>query len=905
MQTTRARAARDAAPPPQSQPGPTPPPSPALTALLAQSAGDPHRLYLKLRGDVQLIWAGRALPAPGPKPLALLAYLHLNGLSAPNGQTGRDELAQVFWPTKRAALQNVRQALSALRRLGDAQGEWLRDGAGGLSVAAVSDVSELRRLVGANDGAGALVFAQDSGELLGQRARVSATFDNWLQEESASVRTLSLRTLRARGLELLEDGDYDAARVLLTATLDQEGAGDSEATFRALMTLEHQAGRAAQALEVFGRCRRALQDELDAAPAPETLELLRRIEGQDTGGNQRGRVLEAGAASPGDTEPLFGREGVRQRLVNRLECGERALLHGLGGIGKTRVAEAVARHFTGSGGRVLWLEVGGDPAHTVLSALADLSRARTGTPLAAALERENIALIVLDNASNTYALHQILEQLPAGARVLVTSRLRLPGLKWEELTRLDRESALCVLKHHLEATEPTAQNAAAFNQEALCALLGDHPFALRLAARTLGSSGGGEVIQALHIQELYDAPHDTVRVLLEQSLSGVSAREYEVFLALGSLYVPQATPELLSLLLGRPLDDTETALGGLVDRGLLTREARAGSDTLSFRMHDLTWHAARERRAHLPHHLTRAVTEYAEAFTDKPDLLATDLPHLLGAASAAPPELLRRLMRGWLGGPYIGARGFPTAHLHLLRQAAASAEAAGDWDTASILNGKAADISQALLGDQAGAIQLLLRAAGQAGQAGAVGRQAVQLALAGQLGAANGLPEAARWLQTARELADGCGDPIVQARVRSQRAVVHAFGKEFPQARALLGEACAMLREHLEGAAGNDRAVWAVYLGTLGNLGQSEMRLGNLEEALRLKREMGRIAAERDERLYMARAALDQGELLHQLGQSEDAMVQLRQAIEISQGVGSGSLESLARGMLQNIASAG
>ena len=82
------------------------------------------------------------------------------------------------------------------------------------------------------------------------------------------------------------------------------------------------------------------------------------------------------------------------------------------------------------------------------------------------------------------------------------------------------------------------------------------------------------------------------------------------------------------------------------------------------------------------------------------------------------------------------------------------------------------------------------------------------------------------------------------------------------------------------------------------------MRLGNLTEALELKGEMGRIACERDERLSMARSAFDQGELLYQLGQSGEAMIQLRQAIEISQDIGSGKLESLARQMLQDIASA-
>ncbi|MDO4264319.1 MAG: hypothetical protein Q4C67_08975 [Deinococcus sp.] len=441
-------------------------------------------------------------------------------------------------------------------------------------------------------------------------------------------------------------------------------------------------------------------------------------------------------------------------------------------------------------------------------------------------------------------------------------------------------------------------------------MLGDHPFALRLAARTL-AQGDTDLMQAL-----YAAPQDIIRALLEQSLTGLSPRSYEVFLAMGSLYAPQATPELLSELLARPQEEIEDALWHLAQAGLLSRESRAGSDTLCFRMHDLTWHAARERRAHLPHHLVSAVTTYAGTHTHNPDLLGTDLPHLLGAAQTAPPATLTRLMCGWLGGSYIGARGFPTAALHLLEQATQYAEGCADWETASLLGGKHADIAQALLGQNAEAIARLLRAAVQAGKAGNVVRQAVQLALAGQMQAAAAQQageadaatrdaakeEAWEHLRQAQALARHT-DPVTQARVLGQVAIAHAYQKEFVKARDLLGQARDILRGALETATG-DRAVLGAYLSVLGNLGQAEKRLGHLREALKLKREMGDLAAEKDERLYQARAALDQGELLHELGQPDEALHQLRFAIELSQSLGAGKLEGMARRLLQDIASA-
>lgn len=867
--------------------------SPALGALVALSEHDSSHLYLKLLGEVKLVWAGQVLPSPGPKPLAFLAYLHLHGA------TSRDELAEVFWPDKSNGLQNVRQALTALRKLGGADGVagggWLIEEPHGLSLAALSDVSEARRLAKSGDPVGVLTFMHGEGELLGLLARPSEVFKNWLDEEISVLRGTHLDALHARGKQLVEEGDFDAARSLYMDVRHMEG--ESETTYRALMRLEHRAGNTTQALDYFEQCRRTLEEDLNLPPSAETLELLELIESRDTGSHQRGQLLGAGQAFPQADEPLFGREGVRGRLLSLLQADEqgrggRVLLYGLGGLGKTRLASAVAYPFTAEGQQVLWLEVNGDPASLVLTTLADLLGVREGQPLGEGFSRENVALIVLDNATNTFTLHQVLNNLPPSVPVLLTSRLRLPNLKRVELTRLERESALQVLKHHLGDTVPT------FNQEALCALLGDHPFALRLAARTLGNTPGTDVLRAL-----YDAPHDTIRVLLEQSLGTLTPRQYEVFLGLGSLYAPHGTPELLACLLDRPKNEVEEALWQLTERGLVSRESRPGSDTLSFRMHDLTWHAARERRAHLPHHLVESVTQHAENNTSNPDLLSTDLPHIIGAAITAPPETLRRLLCGWLGGPYLGARGFPTAHLHLLHRAIEDAEGVHDWDTASLLNGKAADIAHGFLGDQLSAINRLLRAAEQAQKAGQTERQAVQLALAGQMEAANNLPDAFTHLQAAQELADGCASPVVQARVRSQRGMAYAFNKDFGEAHKFLSEACHILHDHLQTDARSDNVVWGTYLNTLGNLGQAEMRLGNLRQALEIKRDVGRLAAERDERLYVARSAFDQGELLHLLGQPQEAMAQLRQAISVSQEIGSGSLESMARQLLQNIAS--
>jgi len=276
--------------------------------LISRSAHDPGQLYLHLLGEVRLSWAGVLLPLPGPKPLAVLAYLHLKG------RASREELAEIFWPTKDNALQNVRQALTTLRRLGGAV-EWLSEDRQDLVLTGVSDVSELRRLQKQGNPEAALEFALSSGTLLGKLASISTLFDGWLDEERRELRAAQLEVLQDCSLTLLHAGQYDRARDLLRQAMFMEG--DNEATYRTLMLLEHRAGRTAQALQVFEECRRMLESELNLTPDTETLNLLQQIEDRPSGSNQRGELLSGEVLAQPATEPCFGRQ---DELTQRAPC---------------------------------------------------------------------------------------------------------------------------------------------------------------------------------------------------------------------------------------------------------------------------------------------------------------------------------------------------------------------------------------------------------------------------------------------------------------------------------------------------------------------------------------------------------------------------------------------------------
>ncbi|MFC6592063.1 BTAD domain-containing putative transcriptional regulator [Deinococcus lacus] len=262
-------------------------------ALLRASAADPARPYLRLLGGVALVCSGVSGPLPRPQPLALLIYLHLRG------RASREELAAVFWPTKsrKSGLQNVRQALLQVRK--QVAGDFLHEDAGGLWADVVSDASEFERLCAAGDDLAALDWASGPSLLPGL-ATPSEVFANWLEDERATFRSRYEQALRRAGERLLDMGNYAEARARLLAAKELDA---DEALYRSLMTLEHRAGDTARALELFEECRQLLWAEWEATPAPETLALLREIEGHPAGANQRGRLLSTAAALPDADAP--------------------------------------------------------------------------------------------------------------------------------------------------------------------------------------------------------------------------------------------------------------------------------------------------------------------------------------------------------------------------------------------------------------------------------------------------------------------------------------------------------------------------------------------------------------------------------------------------------------------------
>jgi tetratricopeptide (TPR) repeat protein len=395
-----------------------------------------------------------------------------------------------------------------------------------------------------------------------------------------------------------------------------------------------------------------------------------------------------------------------------------------------------------------------------------------------------------------------------------------------------------------------------------------------------------------------------VATLIEQSLALLDAPAYEAYLGLGSLFAPQTTPELLALALRRDTAETEAALYALTDHGLTTRETRPGSETVVYRMHELTWHEARTHRALHPHTVLKATRNFAARYTQTPDLLNHEVPNLLGAADLAHrqhPQELPALFCGWLGGPYIGARGFPTAHLPLLAEAVQRAEEEEDWEKAGVLSGKLGDVQQALLGDQIAAIAQYLKAATYAGKVGLPARQATALAIAGVLQALNHLPESGATLETAAQIARHSEDALIQSRVLEKQGVAHAMRKNFAAARDSLQAAREILRPLLIPQHPQFQDARTTLINVTSNLGQAHQRLHELDTALALKREALDLARQSDELFVAATCLLDVGEVLGLMKRFEESRVALQEAIGHFRELGATAQESEARTLLNGL----
>jgi SARP family transcriptional regulator, regulator of embCAB operon len=204
----------------------------------------------------------------------------------------RGELVEVIWPDQppqdietglSAILSKLRAALKKMRWLPSEATIDVRSSSIGIRLPPQTWV-DIEDAANAIDEAEGALRAGDPAKAWGfANVVVSIARRPFLTDHDApwiEARRVMQRTLLTRGLQCLataseSSGEPSLAIQYATAVLDLEPF--RETAYQQLMRLHATMGNRAEALRVFGQCRKLLRDELGASPSPQTEAVFLKI----------------------------------------------------------------------------------------------------------------------------------------------------------------------------------------------------------------------------------------------------------------------------------------------------------------------------------------------------------------------------------------------------------------------------------------------------------------------------------------------------------------------------------------------------------------------------------------------------------------------------------------------------
>jgi DNA-binding SARP family transcriptional activator/predicted ATPase len=373
-----------------------------------------------------------------------------------------------------------------------------------------------------------------------------------------------------------------------------------EPLWRALMLAHYRSGSAGAALDAARRLREVLRDELGITPSAETETLERRILDQDP---TLDLVVRPRGNLPVPLDSFVGRVIEQQRVVELVRRHRLVTLLGVGGVGKSRLANEIGRAVAGEHpGGVWWVDLAAMPTKGsvlghVLAAM-ELSTAGTPEDVLVARLRGRPALLVLDNCEHARervaAFVLRVTSLDAGVRILATSRVPIdvrgeqrvpigplpvggPGSDGARLF-LDRVSA----RGEVGAID-------AGDVAAIVDAVGGLPLGVELAAAQCGAKTTSEIARRLRDRHALlalsargDNRHRSLRHVLDATVDALSPELAEMLPRLAvfpgdfGLEAAAATLDVASI-------DAGSVLVELVDSSLVTAVPGPGN-TRRFRL---------------------------------------------------------------------------------------------------------------------------------------------------------------------------------------------------------------------------------------------------------------------------------------------------------------------------------
>jgi predicted ATPase/DNA-binding SARP family transcriptional activator len=397
----------------------------------------PPPLTITLFGPMQVRVHGQPLPAfRSHKHQWVLALLSLR----PNLPVQRDWLAGTLWPdrSQSQAFANLRPVLSELRRAMATEGRRLQSPNHHTLLLDLTDADVDLLQFDAALKSGTFAHLEQAVALY-RGPLLEGCQEPWIEPERLAREQLYLQALKTLGEATLTDGRYQAAVDYYQRAVQTDPW--QEAARRGWMEALAQSGDVNAALQVYREFLAFLKDDPKAVPDQQTRALYQRLRTQVQQRASRPVAVTAETVPvppiqgflPHPPTELVGRDQERQEVALHLRNARLVTLTGAGGIGKTRLARAVAGEVETEYRDGVWL-VGLESlseGRLVIQQIASVLglREQPGRPLLQSVTehlRGKRMLVVLDNcehlleASAQVAAHLLQEC--GEVRILATSR---------------------------------------------------------------------------------------------------------------------------------------------------------------------------------------------------------------------------------------------------------------------------------------------------------------------------------------------------------------------------------------------------------------------------------------------------------------------------------------------------
>lgn len=597
---------------------------------------------------------------------------------------------------------------------------------------------------------------------------------------------------------------------------------------------------------------------------------------------------------------LIGREDLIAQAQDVLEEGEHLLLHGFGGMGKSALAASIAAGWIEADkGPVLWITAGDAHADSLFEAIGQtlneqqrIASVQGDARIKAVrdlLSEQHVSLVVLDDVWNGQALARFMRMMPRALPLMITSRQRYPLDEIITVGELQPEQALELLVYHARRKDLKDDAGA----RALCETLGHHAFALEIAGKTIKvyNFAPKELVERIE-----NTPHDLnmpagfgelnrkgIKSLLDVSIDALDKNLHDLFLMLGGLFEPNATPELVSLVIKSDPEGAADQLSKLELRGLVNGALH--KHIQYYKLHGLAYSYARtmfidKGLSNIP--FVDACRQYVDNHVEDLDELDVEQGNIIEAAEAAyfsnkEDALVDMLFALAVRGPYFAARGFTATAIRLMREAIEAARSKGQVEEAHYLLSKLGNAYRDLTHEIDAALTAYQDALALARALDDKHREAILLTVIGTVRFLQGADDADSYHQQAEDIARANDDRFALCQILSNRGHHAASKQHFDECLRFSAEATA-LAEELELA--------QIQFISLLNLGSAYQDTQQYDAALQAHQRAYALAQAEDNHHWMANVLWGMGEDYHDLQQREQAQKYLTESMALWRKIG-------------------